>query len=71
MLIIGTKLFAWGSALTPEPFRCSSCGTFAQFVEKTAMRFVTLFFFIPVIPISGKMHLIQCPKCKTRFESSK
>ncbi len=68
MLIIGTKLFTWGSQQTPEPFHCSACGTLTQFVEKTAMRFVTLFFFIPVIPISGKLRLIECPRCKTRFE---
>lgn len=70
MLIIGTKLFAWGSQLTPQPFHCSGCGTLTPFIEKTAMRFVTLFFFIPVIPISGKMHMIECPRCKTRFERS-
>lgn len=67
-IIIGTKLFAWGSTLTPQPFRCSACGMFGQFLEKTAMRFVTLFFIIPVIPISSKKLLIECPKCKTRFE---
>ena len=69
MLIIGWKFFAWGSTPTPEPMHCSTCGTIAPFIQKTAMRFVTLFFIIPVIPISGKMHLIECPKCKTRYET--
>ena len=32
------------------------------------MRFVTLFFIIPLIPISRKMQMIECPRCKTRFE---
>jgi hypothetical protein len=32
------------------------------------MRFLTLFFFIPVIPISGKKLLVECPRCKTRYE---
>ena len=68
-IIIGTKLFAWGSELTPQAYRCGSCGTYAQFIQKTAMRFVTLFFIIPIIPISGKKSLIQCPNCKTRFET--
>ena len=67
-MIIGTKLFAWGSKLTDQEFRCQACGTMAQFVEKTAMRFVTLFFVIPVIPISRKMRLVECQRCKTRYE---
>ena len=68
MLIIGTKLFAWGSQMTPQPFRCSACGMFAPFIEKTAMRFITLFFIIPVIPISGKKYMMECPNCKTRYQ---
>jgi hypothetical protein len=67
-IIIGTRLFAWGSTLTPQPYRCGSCGAFAQFVEKTAIRFITVFFIIPIIPISGKKLLIQCPSCKARFQ---
>ena len=67
-IIIGTKTFAWGSQMTPQAYRCGNCGTYTPFIEKTAMRFITLFFFIPIIPISGKKHLIQCPSCKARFE---
>jgi uncharacterized C2H2 Zn-finger protein len=67
-IIIGTKLFVWGSTLTPGAFHCTRCGALTQFVEKNAMRFVTIFFFIPIIPISGKKNLIECPRCKTRFE---
>ena len=67
-IIIGTRLFTWGSAMTPEAVRCGSCGAFIQFIEKTAMRFLTIFFIIPVIPISGKKRIIECPRCKTRFE---
>jgi hypothetical protein len=67
-IIIGTKLFAWGSALTPQPYHCNACGAQTPFIEKTAMRFLTLFFFIPVIPISGKKLLVECPRCKTRYE---
>ncbi len=68
MLIWGWKVFAWGSNLTPETLRCGTCGMSAQFIEKTAMRFFTIFFIIPLIPLSGKMRLIECQKCKTRYE---
>jgi hypothetical protein len=67
MLIIGTKVFFWGSELMQESLRCGTCGVVSQFIRKTGMRFLTLFFIIPVIPLSGKMHVIECPRCKTRF----
>jgi len=53
-LVIGTKFMTWGSAKTAEIIRCSQCGTLAQFTEKTGMRFITLFFVVPTIPISSK-----------------
>lgn len=68
-LVIGTKYITWGSAKTPETIRCSQCGTIAQFVEKTGMRFITLFFVVPTIPISGTTKLIECPNCKARFQA--
>ena len=68
MLLIGWKVFAWGSVLTPQPVHCNTCGVETPFLQKTAMRFITL-FFLPVIPISSRMHLIECPKCKTRYET--
>jgi len=46
-IIVGTKLFTWGSTMSPQPYHCNSCGTFTQFIEKTAKRFVTLFFCVP------------------------
>ena len=30
--------------------------------------FVTLFFVIPVIPVSGVHKLLECPNCKTRYQ---
>ena len=68
-LIIGTKYVTWGSEKTPETIRCSNCGKLAQFTEKTGMNFISLFFLLPVIPISGKRKMIECPNCKTRFET--
>jgi hypothetical protein len=67
MLIIGTKIFFWGSETTPELMRCGTCGTLAQFIQKTGMRFLVFFFIIPTIPLSGKMHVLECPHCKTRY----
>lgn len=68
-LVIGTKFITWGSAKTPETIRCSQCGTLAQFVEKTGMNFITLFFVVPTIPISGKKRMIECSNCKARFQT--
>jgi len=59
MLIIGTKVFFWGSELTAELMRCGTCGNVAQFIQKTGMRFIVLCFIVPIIPISGKMHVAE------------
>lgn len=67
MLIIGTRVFFWGSELMAETLRCGQCGMMGQFIRKTGMRFLTLFFIIPVIPLSGKMQAFECPRCKTRY----
>ncbi len=68
LLIIGTRLFTWGCMPAAQAIRCGKCGAVAYFLEKTAIRFVTIFFFIPIIPISGMMKLIECPRCSTRFK---
>jgi len=69
MLIIGTKVFFWGSEQGAELMRCGTCGFAGQFIRKTGMRFITLFFIIPTIPISGVMHVAECPQCKTRYKA--
>ncbi|HEX8369047.1 MAG TPA: hypothetical protein VF604_10950 [Pyrinomonadaceae bacterium] len=66
-LIIGTKFFSWGSQAT-APMRCGQCNTVAPFREKKGMRFITLFFLIPIIPISGVKQLAECPTCKAKYE---
>ena len=68
-LIVGMKFFAWGSQKTAEMIRCSQCGTVAQFTEKTGMRFLTLFFVVPTIPLSGTTKMIECPNGKARFQA--
>jgi len=70
MLIIGTHFFTWGSSLTNDSIHCGQCGTVANFIKKSGMRFITLFFLIPVVPISGVNQIIQCPKCKTKFQAA-
>ena len=69
MLIIGTHFFSWGSELTPDPFHCAKCGAMTRFIMKKGMRFITLFFVIPVMPISGVKEMLQCPNCGTRYQA--
>ena len=38
--------------------------------SQEGMRFITVFFVIPVIPISGVSHMAECPNCKARYEVS-
>ena len=71
MLIIGIHFFTWGSGRTAESLRCGVCGTIAPFIMKKGMRFITLFFVIPVIPVSGVSQIAECPNCKTRFQSTR
>lgn len=68
-LIIGTRFFTWGSGQTPQPMRCSNCGTVTPFQTKSGMRVITVFFFIPIIPLSGVRSMLQCPVCKTRYQA--
>lgn len=67
--IIGTRFCTWGSQPVPEQMRCGNCGTVGAFTRKQGMRFITL-FFIPVIPISGVTHLLQCPVCRTKYRAN-
>jgi hypothetical protein len=70
MIIIGVRFFTWGSGRTANAMHCGQCGTIAPFVLKKGMRFITVFFIVPVIPISGVTHIAQCPTCGTRYQAS-
>ncbi len=70
MLIIGTRFFAWGSAHTDVAMHCGQCGAVTPFILKRGMRFITLFFIIPILPISGILHMQQCPICGARYQSN-
>jgi hypothetical protein len=69
MLIIGTKVFFWGSDRAAGLMRCATCGFAGNFILKKGMRFLTFFFIIPTIPLSGMMHAAECPQCKTRYKA--
>ncbi len=70
MIVFGTKFWAWGSALTQQIMRCARCGHEGRFIEKSGMTFITLYWILPVIPVSGVKKMVQCPNCKTRYENS-
>lgn len=68
--IIGTHFFTWGSQPAPSQMRCGKCGTVGTFTRKQGMRFITLFFIIPVIPISGVTQMLQCSVCGTKYRAN-
>ncbi len=68
--IIGTRFLVWGSEQTAQPIHCGRCGAVTPFTIKKGMQFITLFFVIPVIPLSGVKNIVQCPNCKARYQST-
>ena len=69
LIIFGTRYFYWGSLPTAKSWRCGKCGFVGQFTMQQGMQFFTL-FFIPVIPLSAKTYVTQCPSCDTRYMDS-
>ncbi|HEY0378631.1 MAG TPA: zinc-ribbon domain-containing protein [Pyrinomonadaceae bacterium] len=67
-IIIGVDFLTWGSETAPLAMQCTNCGMIQHFVVKKGMRFVTIFFVIPVFPVSGVKKLLECPNCKTRYQ---
>ena len=67
--IIGTHFLTWGSPPAATQMRCGHCGTVGSFTQKRGMRFLTLFFIVPVLPISGVKNLLQCQTCGTKYHS--
>ncbi|HEX8293344.1 MAG TPA: zinc-ribbon domain-containing protein [Pyrinomonadaceae bacterium] len=68
IFIVGTRFVTWGSEPSGQQMRCGDCGAVGRFVNKTGMRFVTL-FFIPVIPAGGRKQLLQCAVCGARYQA--
>jgi len=67
IFVIGTRFFKWGSTPTGTALHCGQCGAQAKFIARKGMNFVTLFFIIPVIPISGVKNFVECPNCGARY----
>jgi hypothetical protein len=70
ILIAGTKFHVSGSDKTAEQHRCDRCGFFGQFVRKSGRNYITLFFVLPVIPIGKSKNMLECPNCKTRYQTN-
>ncbi len=70
MIIIGTHFFTWGSDRSAQPLHCGQCGAVTPFLRKQGIRCVTLFFILPIIPISGVKHFLQCPTCGARYQTA-
>lgn len=68
MIIFGIKFWAWGSELTPNVWHCAKCNYQGQFIQKKGMNFLTFYWIIPTIPVSGIKEMVQCPNCKTRYQ---
>ena len=68
--VIGTHFFSWGSQTEAAQMRCSKCGTVGNLIRKQGMQFITLFFSIPVLPISGVKNLLHCPTCGTKYQAN-
>ncbi len=67
ILVFGIKTFRWGSNQTDYLRTCPICGFYGYFARKKTIRAVTLFFLIPIIPLSGITIVDVCPRCNTPF----
>lgn len=67
IFIIGTRVFHWGSDRAPAVQTCNACGFHGQFIARRAIRAVTLFFVLPVLPLGKIRHVRQCPNCGARY----
>lgn len=50
-------------------FFCPSQGADQPYKLRAGYRFFTI-FFIPIIPLGGRGHIVQCEGCRTKFEVS-
>ena len=67
ILVWKIKLWAWGSQFTPNSIKCGKCGFVGAFIQKQGMRIFTLYWIIPLVPVSGIIKLRECPNCHTKF----
>ena len=69
IFIIGTKYRFTGLEKTNEMMRCDNCGAMTQFIKKTGRNYITLFFVLPLFPIGRAQNVLECPNCKTRYQT--
>lgn len=69
-VLFGTRSFSWGSGQTNAPRRCDNCGVLTPFIVKKGMTFFTLYFLIPIFPVSKVKEFQQCPNCKAKYDNS-
>lgn len=65
MILVGTM--NWASTRSRGLFRCPQCGDTQQFRVRASRPFLTL-YFIPVLPIGGLQHYVECRQCKNSYE---
>ena len=66
-IIFGTK---WKYKKKPGGLKvakvCPNCGRDGEFFESVPKQYISL-YFIPLIPISQKNPVLECPNCHERF----
>jgi len=65
ILVFGTRTIRWGHDRTGYLRSCPHCGFYGYFLRKKTIRALTLFFVIPIIPLSGITIVDTCPQCHT------
>ena len=70
MIVFGIKFWAWGSQLTQQVWRCAKCGYNGQFIQKKGMKFITLYWIIPTIPVSGISEIGAVPAVQNALRSA-
>lgn len=69
-LVAGNRYRTKREGETQETMQCPYCGHFGRFERRSGRQYLTLFLVLPVVPLGTRSEFVQCPKCRTRFESS-
>ncbi len=71
ILLFGMKTFRWGSGRSDSvrtcPSSCPNCSFYGYVERKKTIRAVTLFFVIPILPLSGVKTVNICPNCHVEY----
>lgn len=66
MIIYGWRGFT--STNSQGSFYCPTCDSTRPYQQKSSRTWFTLYFFIPVFPISGLTEYIECESCRGTFQ---